>query len=459
MIRKIIFRGSFLLLFGIIINVSCEEQKKHIEEKTEKSEVCKIETNVKELKSKRGIRFFYMKDSTTPLIHIKIAFKNSGAAYQKKSEVGVPAFYSQAVFQGCGKYSSVELEKAISDIASAISCNSNVDRIEFGLITPTIVSEKAIILLNTILREPKFEEDKVKIIQDSFVGALQNYAANPTGMLDHKFIPSIIFQSHQYENGDFGSAEDFAKLSIEDLKKYKDKFIVANNVEACIFGDVSEKKAIQLIDKVFEKIKDGKTAEDFILDTEPKLDFIQKKYYAQGPQSTIAFALRCARPKDVDIYTATIVSAILGNPPLFKTRIMGILRSKFGYIYGGRVTVVHQNHVSYMLGILQTDNKKVDKAIATLRNIIKDLREKGITEDELKFLKGYIKGSMMVQFRTSGKLCNFYFSEMMRGRGVNAFNERLNGINNVTLNEVKNFCKENLDENNIPFVIIGGNAQ
>ena len=112
-----------------------------------------------------------------------------------------------------------------------------------------------------------------------------------------------------------------------------------------------------------------------------------------------------------------------------------------------------------MLGILETDNKKVDKAIAALKNIIKDLREKGITEDELKFAKGYINSSTLVQLRTSGKLCNFYFAEMMRGRGVNALNERLDGINNVTLNEVKKFCKDNLDENNIPFVIIGGNAQ
>lgn len=462
MIRKIIFGCSFLLVFGFLNNAVCGDEQKQSNKKAEKSEEVqqkKIETKVKELKSARGIRFFYMKDSSTPLIHIKIAFKNSGSAYQKKSEVGVPAFYSQAVFQGCGKYSSVELEKAISDIASSISCNCNVDRLEFSLTTPTIVSEKAINLLNTILRDPKFEEDRVKLIQDSTVGFLQNQAINPKWMAINKLIPSTIFQSHQYENGELGNVEDFVKLSIEDLKRYKEKFIVANNAEACVFGDLSEAKAIQLVDKIFEKIKDGEATEDLISDTDPKLDSVQKKYYAQGPQSTIAFALKCARPTDADVYAATIVSTMLGNPPLFKTRIMGILRSKLGYIYGGRIVVVHQNHASYMLGILETDNKKVDKAIAALQNIIKDLREKGITEDELKFAKGYINSSTLVQLRTSSKLCNFYFAEMMRGRGVNALNERLDGINNVTLDEVKKFCKDNLDENNIPFVIIGGNAQ
>ena len=459
-IRKIIFGCSFLLVFGFLNNVLCDDLQKSSDKKVEKSEENrKIKTQVKELKSKRGIRFFYMKDSSTPLIHIKIAFKNSGSAYQEKSGVGVPAFYSRAVFQGCGKYSSVELEKEISDIASAISCNCNVDRLEFSLTTPTIVSEKAITLLNTILRDPKFEEDRVKNIQDSIVGFLQNQAVNPIWMAGHKLIPSVIFQSHKYENGEFGNVEDFVKLTIEDLKRYKEKFIVTNNAEACVFGDLSESKAIQLVDKIFEKIKNGETAEDLIPDIEPKLNSVQKKYYAQGPQSTIAFALKCAKPKDVDVYAATIVSTMLGNPPLFKTRIMGILRGKLGYIYSGRVIVVHQNHASYMLGILETDNKKVDKAIAALKNIIKELREKGITEDELKFAKGYINDSTLVQLRSSGKLCNFYFAEMMRGRGVNALNERLDGINNVTLDEVKKFCRENLDENNIPFVIIGGNAQ
>lgn len=411
----------------------------------------------RELKSYRGISFFYAKDSSSRLVHIRILFDCSGPAHQEKSKAGVPAFYSSTVTEGCGPYSSVEFQKEVNAAMAYLSCNYDMDRIWFSVTTPTLTLERTVKLLNAALSDPRFEEDKIKTYQDAKVAALQNYSISPAGAALHQIAPSIIFRGHAYGNGLAGSAEDFAKLTVNDLQEYRKKFIVAGNARGCVFGNISEEQAKRLIDRIFDKISDGKRAKDTIVDIEPKISSLKKQYYVNGPVSLIIFILKGTKLKSPDRFPARIFSAIFGEGSLFKGKLMRILRGK-GYIYGGSISTLHLNHSDYILGMLETDNSKVDKTITTLKNIIRDFREKGITEDELQFSKNLLKGSTVVDLRSSGGLCKFFFTAMRQGLGVNALGDFLDGIEKVTADEVNLFCKNNLDENNIPFIIMGGTA-
>jgi zinc protease len=332
-----------------------------------------------------------------------------------------------------------------------------MDYLYFSLTAPKIVLEKAVVLLNVSLTSPNFEEDKVKLIQNGMGGSMQNYAANPTDSAFASIIPSIIFKSHSYENGIFGLPEDFTKLSIDDLKNYKSKFLTVANAEVCVFGDILESEAISLIDKIFSKIENGEPATDDIRDTEPQLNSEIKKYYADGPQSSIFFVLKTERPMSDKRSAAAILYRILGEGLVFKGRILSKLRTEKGLIYSGNAYSIDSKHSSHIFGELHTDNSKVQNAIDLLKSIIKDLKEKGITEPEFQFAKNNIKGKLLVSLRTSEDLCRFYFHKKLLGFGTNALSETIEKIDHVTLAEVNSLAAKILDEN--VFVVIGGGKE
>jgi zinc protease len=243
------------------------------------------------------------------------------------------------------------------------------------------------------------------------------------------------------------------------LKDYKKTFLVTGNAEGCIFGDITGDQAKNLMDKIFTNVPAGKPTADNVLDTEPIIAPVIKKYYADGPQSLIAFAMKCPRLKTPKRYPAVVLFRILGEGQIFRSRIMSTLRGELGLIYNGSVHMMDLKHSSYLLGILETDNSKVDKAIASLKKIIKNLRTEGISQDDLDFAKSNFKGSVLVELRTSASLCAFHFSAMLNGYETNALTEVLEKIDKVSLEEVNSLAGEILDENNITFVTIGGNAQ
>jgi zinc protease len=441
----VIKKLSFILLLATFYSLQGEEHKRKLPI-----------YSIKQLYSLSGTKFWFMSDDSAPLVHVRIVFKNSGASHQEKSNVGVPKFYSHAVFCGSGKYNYVEFKKKCSDISLKLSCQAGMDVIIFSMTTPKIVMDEAAELFNMALNSPIFEKDKVKEIQEGIGYSMQSYADNPISSALHIFVPAIIFKSHAYETGIRGSSENFMKLSIDDLKKYKEQFLVTANAEACVFGDLSAKEAVSLLDKILSKMEKGQPAKDRVPDTTPLLSSEVVKYYADGPQSAVTFILKNEKPLSPRRAAATILYRILGENCLFRSRIMSELRTKHGLIYSEFIVPIDLGHASYIFGVLWTDNSKVRQAMAALTKVVRDLREKGLTKEELEFAKNNIMGTLFVGLRTSGDFCDFCFKKMIDGFGIDTLQYSLEKIMKVELKEINDLAKELLDENNMSWLVIGG---
>ncbi|MDR0968746.1 MAG: insulinase family protein [Holosporaceae bacterium] len=447
--------ASIILTLLVCFSAYCDEKPEKESASKISQEKDEKKSEPTELVSPRGIKFWHMKDESAPLVHVRIAFKHAGSACQKQEKAGVPFFYSIAVFCGCGKYSKTQFAKECSNLASRISCEAGFDNIRFSMTAPKIVLDKTVDLFNASLTSPNFEEDKVKIIQNDVAYSMQNYAAEPFQVAFSSIIPSIIFGSHPYRNGKLGSPENFLKLSTNDLRNYKEKFLTTSRAEVCIFGDVSEDEAKSLIDRIFTNIPTGESVKISEQYVSPTLNPEIRKYYAEGQQSSIFFILKTERPLSKKRYAAEILYRILGEGYNFKGLILSKLRTENGLVYGGGITSVDLEHSSYMFGILQTDNSKVQAAIDLLKKIIKDLKVNGINEKELQFAKNNIKGNLMVRLRTSDDLCSFYFRKKLQGFGANALEDEIKKIDSVKLEEVNAFARKTLNENTL-FIVIGG---
>ncbi|MDR1560834.1 MAG: insulinase family protein, partial [Holosporaceae bacterium] len=381
----------------------------------------------------------------------------SGSSYQAESKTGVPTFYSHVVFCGTGKFTEVEFKQKCSDISVKISCRAGVDNLFFSMTAPRIVLKEAIELFGMLMSSPTFEKDKVRKIQNEIGYSMQNYAITPAETAFYTLAPALIFPSHIYKYGLHGNSEHFMKLSIDDLVKYKKKFLVIKNAEACICGNIDENEAVSLLNNVLRGIEKGEPAQDNIPDISPQLTPKITKYYVEGPQSVVIFILKNEKPLSSQKPAISILYRILGEHSSFKSKIMSELRTKQGLIYGGTIIPVDLNHANYAFGVLQTDNSKAQKAIESIKTIINKLRENGITPDELQFAKNNIKGTLLVRLRTSGELCQFYFGKMLDGFKTNALSDYLERTSKVTREEVNHQAKEILDEEKMSFILIGGN--
>lgn len=440
---KKIFCIVFILIPGILFAEDFEPSSKEL--KT---------TRVKELISSYGIKFWYHQDESTPLVNIAIAFKNSGAAHMESIKRSVPSLYAWSVLCGSGKYSKEEFQEKLQNISVKLYVNADFDHVMFFYKYPKIVSDEAINLFLIALNSPNFEKKEIEKKKLSLSYLLETYQNSPIWWYQNVMMPKMLFENHPYRDG-LGSSEEVLKLNKTDLETFHKKYIVRNNVELCIFGDLSEIEAVKLADKILANISQGKESVDKVQDTKAKLQNFSQKLHYEGPQSYVLFALPNILKSSEKMFAATVLYLILGGAS-FKSRIMRKLRSDLGLIYGGGADKIRYKHASVEIGFVQTSNKNTDAAISEIKSILKQLKEKGISQEELDFAKSNIKGLFLVGLRTAEDLCSFYMSKKLQGYSINVLEEFLQGINSVNLKQVNSIAKELLDENKIPVVVIGG---
>ena len=410
---------------------------------------------VKELTSSYGVKFWYLRDSAAPLINVAVAFRNCGSAHMEKTKSSVPNLLVNTIFCGCGNYSKEEFHEKKRNISAKFYGYSDSDNILFFFKYPKIVSAEAVDLIRTMFRSPEFPKAEIEKNKNSSSYLLENYQAAPVLWCEDILFPKLIFKNHPY-GYNVEDPEHILKLNDTDLKSFHKKYIVRSNVELCIFGDISEKKAVELADKILSSIPKGEKAQDNISDIEPILENFTKKYHIEGPQSYIIFALPNILKNDEQKFATSVLYTILGGGS-FKSHIVQKLRSELGLIYYGGVHKIEKKHTCFEIGLLQTSNKNISKAVENIKSLLKNLRENGISQKEIDFAKSNIKGTFLVNLRTSEDLCYFYMVKKLQGRSTNALEDFLHGIESVTLDQVNSLAKQIIDEKNIPIVVMGGN--
>ncbi len=413
-----------------------------------------LSAEVKELTSSYGIKFWYSQDNSAPLVNISVAFRNCGSSHMDKNKMSVPNLFASAIFYGCGNYSKEKFQEKVRNISAKFYGYNDSDDVLFFFKYPKIVSAEAISLIQTMFSSPEFPKSEIEKEKNSLSYLLENYQVAPIFWFKNIMMPKMLFKDHPYGDG-LGKSEDILKLTNSDLKSFHKKYIVRANIELCIFGNISETEAVKLADQILSSIPKGEKAQDKIPDIEPSLKNFIGKYHIEGPQSYVLFALPHVKNSEQK-FAASILYRIFGGGH-FKSKIVEKLRSELGLIYYGGVNKIEQKHSCFGLGVLQTSNKNTNAAISEIKRILKQLKDEGISQEELDFAKSNKKGTFLVNLRTSEDLCRFYMSKKLQGYSTNVLEEILKGIDSVTLEQINSFAQKFLDEKNIPIVVIGGN--
>ena len=98
---------------------------------------------------------------------------------------------------------------------------------------------------------------------------------------------------------------------------------------------------------------------------------------------------------------------------------------------------------------------KAAEAVEVVLEEIRKLRDKGVTEEELKQAKDHINGSMAIYLESSMNIASDYCDSVLFEKKVLTPEERLGKINSVKLEEINQLAKDLILNEKLNFAIIG----
>ena len=144
----------------------------------------------------------------------------------------------------------------------------------------------------------------------------------------------LYFQPHPYAYPVIGSAENLKNPSLSNMRRFFEKYYVANNIGLLLSGDFDTEKALPILSKTFSRIPRGEKPDHFLKTIPPFRGRVKYKVKIPIPfMKVMAMGFRGVPANHPDQSALNIAIALLNNPNgtgyldqlMVRRRVMGAM--------------------------------------------------------------------------------------------------------------------------------------
>lgn len=407
--------------------------------------------NIQRVVSPGGIEAWLVENHDVPLIAMQFGF-TGGAAQDPKGKEGLSYFVSGMLNEGAGDLDSTAFQEREEDLAVKMDFDATKDAFVGSFQTLTKNRDQAYDLLRLALNEPRFDADAVDRIAGQIVTGLKFDMNDPRKVASREWF-RLAFDGHPYSNPLKGDAKSVAAITGADLKDYAKRVFARDTLKVAVVGDIDAKTLGEVLDKVFGGLP-AKSGLREVAEVKPVEGPVRKIVEMNVPQSVAQFGMQGIKRNDEDFIPSYILNYILGGGG-FNSRLMEEVREKRGLAYSVYSYLSPYKHSAVYVGNVATENKSVGKSLEVIEAQLKQMAEKGPTEEELKNAKQYLTGSYPLRFDTSSKIASQMLWAQIEDLGIDYFDKRNGLIEAVTLEDVRRVAKRLLARGGLIVTIVG----
>ena len=233
------------------------------------------------------------------------------------------------------------------------------------------------IIVNDYYREDEFEKEKQVVLTE-----IDKYQNDPVSKV-YQLCPRAVFGDSDLGAPVFGSKETVEKIDVERVLEFKNRYFLANNMVVTIIGGFSGEDLESAVN-LFNKIDEGEIVKKTPRRSNP-MNIIEEMDVEDQCYICYSWELR-----KENIFEASMLEAILAMGSY--NMLFEKLRQEKGIGYSFGVIQDYLGNIGYIGVVIEgLDCNRNREAILTLKGILSDLRENGVSEEIILGKKNYIR--------------------------------------------------------------------
>ena len=321
----------------------------------------------------------------------------AGSRFNDKE--GLAHFVEHMLVSGTEKFKSKDLLSMYLERyggSFGLSTNNNFINInaEIGE-----VSDVDILLdfLNEIINNPSFNNDSFLAEKDSIINEIGNANTLPAKFFGEIFL-NTFYKNTPLEKNNLGTEDSVNSIELKDVISFYKKNITAQNCTIVVSGDIKIKK---LLRKIEQKIKFKNLGENKINKKIHPLPNKGERVLVENTisnQSLITIGFRVGTKFEQSPELELIKYILAGGRA---SRLEKKLRYENGLVYSISANYDTYQDAGGFFIKTSTSAKNVERVIEIILSEIESIKNNGVTEEELDFVKDKIYKSSKKDFQTS----------------------------------------------------------
>jgi zinc protease len=235
--------------FSFLVLSSCASLKTD----SSKPKPVSVGLNVKKTVLENGLTVLIAPNPKLPIAAYYTLF-DVGGRYEEKGTTGATHFLEHMMFKGAKKYGPGQFDTLIEKNGGNTNAYTTTDSTVYyqtmpSSFVPQMIDLEADRLQNLLLEKNSFESERMVIFEERKM----RYENSPDGML-YLLMMKKTFEGTPYGQSVIGDVEDLKDLTRDQVMNFFKTYYTPDNAVLAIAGDVDPEKTLEIIKEKYGKI-------------------------------------------------------------------------------------------------------------------------------------------------------------------------------------------------------------
>ena len=374
---------------------------------------------------------------------------NVGSRDEREAEGGISHFIEHMIFKGTARRDALQIAKEIDQIggmsnaftSKEFTCfHAKVMSDHLPLVTDLLTD----IFLGSLFGEEDLERERQVILQE-----IRMVEDTPDELV-HILFSRNLWPGHAVGRPVMGAVETVSSIGPAEIRDYLNRTYRPPKIVIAAAGDVDHQAFVELMAPAFESLKEGAALKRV---APPSTATGTQVSYKELEQVHLCLGSGFPNVLDDRRFAAAILNIILGGN--MSSRLFQEIREKRGLAYS-----VYSFFSAYldagMLGVYAgVDAAQTAETVQLILAELKKFREGLLEASELKAAQEHLKGSIILGSESvDNRMTRLAKNEITYGRNID-FDEILDKINAVTLDEVIALAQEYIKPEQLNLTVLG----
>lgn len=375
----------------------------------------------------------------------------AGSSNEDDQNNGIAHMIEHMLFKGTNRRSARQIADEMAKIGGNINAFTSKECTSYYATTLSEHLSIAIDIISDMLTNSLIEEKALKKEKGVIIEEIDMYDDSPEDLV-HELLQQRVWKDHPLGFMISGTKQVVRKVSREQIVNFMDTYYVGENIIISVAGNFDEDEILKLLERSFGTMRD-KSEKENDCPGKPNYHRVVCKRDKDIEQMHLNIAFDCISYQSEERYTLSVLNSILGGS--VNSRLFQKIREDSGltysiYSYGSSYRDTGLLHIYAAMNPSQTAT-----VVKKIRQIISDIRKKGITKEELEMTKEQIKTELILGSESAKSRMNSNGKSMLNRGRITTLEELIEGIDQVSLVDLKSFANRYLDLGECSYSLVG----
>jgi len=377
-----------------------------------------------------------------------------GSRDESEDVNGISHFLEHMVFKGTEKWrTAMDMNRVIESVGGVFNAFTSREHTGFWVKIAKKHWKLGLEYVYQSVFKPLLPEVELEKERGVILEEIKMYQDNPMSLVGREFAKQM-YGGTALGRHVIGKAENIKRLEKKEFDSHLQEWYQPKNMALGIAGGM-EGDIEEAVKEIFKADGGGEVK----LGDKPELfEFEQSKLVRQVinkeiEQAHFCLGVRTFERGNKDRYVLAVLNTILGGNS--SSRLWEEIREKRGLVYYVRSGIDSFMETGHLVTQAGCDRARIDEALKVTLGEYMRMKDKGVTEGELKLAKEYLKGRLALSLEDSQEVAGVFSESLVLENKVRTVEEVIAGVEAVKKEDVLRVAKRIFKKEMLNLTVVG----